>query len=188
MSTQQKIIDTAISVLNENFSATFEDIAARCGINRRTLHRYFKNRQELLEACHKNMMEAWELAAMNACNRSTDPLIQLEYLLYAGIDSGTKYAFLIKLNDDVKSSSIPYESEQNAAYCKTRNQLFGAIRDLQKEQVIDDRFPLPWIRILFTSVITATIIAFRSGDIAQNEVKKLAWLSFSRSIGIPLNR
>ncbi|AZA76528.1 TetR/AcrR family transcriptional regulator [Chryseobacterium sp. G0186] len=188
MNTQQKIIDTAISVLNENFSATFEDIAMHCGVNRRTLHRYFKNRNELLEACNKNMMEAWELAAIKACNSSEDPLVQLEYLLYAGIDSGTKYAFLIKLNDDVNSLSISYKSEYSEAYSNIRNQLFSTIQELQKEKVIDNQFPLPWIKILFTSVISATIAAFRSGDIAQNEVKKLAWHSFSRSIGIQLNK
>lgn len=188
MNTPQKIIDAAISVLNEDFSATFEDIALSCGINRRTLHRYFKSRNELLEACNKNMMEAWEYAAINACNSSDNPLVQLEYLLYAGIDSGTKYAFLIKLNDQGKFSGTVYESEQSTAYVQRRNQLFDAIQELQKQQVIDPQFPLPWIRILFTSVITATITAFRSGDIAQNEVKKLAWYSFSRSIGIQLNK
>ncbi|MGE8553289.1 MAG: TetR/AcrR family transcriptional regulator [Chryseobacterium jejuense] len=188
MSTQQKIIDAAISVLNEDFSATFEDIALNCGINRRTVHRYFKNRNELLEACNKNMMEAWEFAAIKACDSSEDPLVQLEHLLYAGIDSGTKYAFLMKLNDNVTSSSTDYESKQSTAYSKKRNQLFDAIQELQKQQVIDDKLPLAWIRILFTNVIMATITAFRSGDIAQNEVKKLAWYSFSRSIGIQLNK
>lgn len=188
MNTQQKIIEAAISVLNDDFSATLEDIAIHCSLNRRTLHRYFKSRNELLEACNKNMMEAWELAAIKACNSSEDPLVQLEHLLYAGIDSGTKYAFLIKLNDNGTSSSTRYESEQSAAYFKRRDQLFDAIQKLQKQKVIDDRFPLPWIRILFTSVITATIMAFRSGDIAQNEVKKLAWYSFSRSIGIQINK
>lgn len=187
MNTQQKIIEAAISVLNENFSATFEDIALSCDINRRTLHRYFKNRNELLEACNKNMMEAWEFAAIKACESSEDPLIQLEHLLYAGIESGTKYTFLIKLNDKVKSSGI-YKSEQSAAYVEKRNQLLDAIQELKKQQVIDDQFPLPWIRILFTNIITATVTAFRSGDIAQNEVKKLAWHSFSRSIGIQLNK
>ncbi|REC42914.1 TetR/AcrR family transcriptional regulator [Chryseobacterium pennipullorum] len=187
MNTQQKIIEAAISVLNENFSASLEDIAVRCGINRRTLHRYFKSRSELLEACNKNMMEAWELAAIKAWNSSNDPLVQLEHLLYAGIDSGTKYAFLIKLNESVNSSSTINETEQNTSYFKARNQLFDAIRELQNEKVIDDRFPLPWIRILFTSVITATITALRSGDIAQNEIRKLAWQSFSRSIGIQIN-
>lgn len=188
MNTQQKIIEAAISVLNDNFSATLEDIAIHCGLNRRTLHRYFKSRNELLEACNKTMMEAWELAAIKACNSSEDPLVQLEQLLYAGIDSGTKYAFLIKLNDTRKSSSILHESEQSAVYYKMRDQLFDAIQRLQKEQVIDSQFPLPWIRILFTSVITATIMAFRSGDIAQNEVKKLAWTSFSRSIGLQISK
>ncbi|PWN63978.1 TetR/AcrR family transcriptional regulator [Chryseobacterium viscerum] len=184
MDTQQRIIDTAIIVLNENFSATIEEIAAGCNLNRRTLHRYFKSRNELLEACNKNMMTAWEETAIKACNSSTNPIIQLENLLYAGIDSGTKYAFLIKLNEVEPT----YEVEISKDYLKARNGLFDAILKLQKEQLIDSQLPLPWIRILFTSVITATITAYRSGDIAPNEVKKLAWGSFSRSIGLPLNK
>lgn len=184
MNTQQKIIDTAISVFNEDFSATFEEIAERCNLNRRTLHRYFKNRNELLEACNSNMMKAWEEAAINAFNSSTNPLIQLENLLYAGIDSGTKYSFLIKLNE-IKPA---YTTEISKDYLKTRNDIFNAIETLQKEQLIDSELPLAWIRILFTNVITATITAYRSGDIAPNEVKKLAWNSFSRSIGLELNK
>ncbi|UKB82585.1 TetR/AcrR family transcriptional regulator [Chryseobacterium sp. MEBOG06] len=183
MDTHQRIIETAISVLNENFSATFEEIAASCNLSRRTLHRYFKSRNELLEACNKNMMLSWEEAAIKACNSSANPLVQLEHLLYAGIDSGIKYAFLIKLNE-VEPSSEAFESEKTKDYLQTRNNLFRAIQELQKEKLINERLPLPWIKILFTSIITATITAFRSGDIAPNEVKKLAWYSFSRSIGI----
>ncbi|KAA2224008.1 TetR/AcrR family transcriptional regulator [Chryseobacterium sediminis] len=184
MNTQQKIINTAISVFNEDFSATFEEIAVRCNLNRRTLHRYFKNRNELLEACNANMMKAWEEAAINAFNSSTNPLIQLENLLYAGIDSGTKYAFLIKLNEVEPA----YTTKISKDYLKTRNDIFSAIIILQKEQLIDNELPLAWIRILFTSTITATITAYRSGDIAANEVKKLAWNSFSRSIGLVVNK
>lgn len=184
MDTQQKIIDTAISVLNENFSAPFEEIAVRCNLNRRTLHRYFKNRNELLEACNKNMMKAWEEAAIKACNSSSDPLAQLENLLYAGIDSGTKYAFLIKLNEIEPT----YKTKTSKAYLKARADLFDALQKLQKDQLIDSQLPLPWIKILFTNSITATITAFRSGDIAPNEIKKLAWSSFSRSIGLQLNK
>jgi len=184
MNTQQKIIDAAISVFNENFSATFEEIAVHCNLNRRTLHRYFKNRNELLEACNANMMKAWEEAAIKACNSSTNPLIQMENLLYAGIDSGTKYAFLIKLNE-VKPA---YTTEISKDYLKARNSIFSAIVTLQEKQVIDNTLPLAWIRMLFTSIITATITAYRSGDIAPNEVKKLAWNSFSRSIGLVVNK
>ncbi|MEJ5049738.1 TetR/AcrR family transcriptional regulator [Chryseobacterium culicis] len=184
MSTQQKIIDTAITVFNENFSATFEEIAEHCNLNRRTLHRYFKNRNELLEACNKNMMQAWENAAIKACNSSTDPLVQLENLLYAGIESGTKYAFLIKLNEIEPT----YKTETGKEYLKVRNELFSTIQKLQKEELIDSQLPLVWIKILFTNTITATITAYRSGDIAPNEIKKLAWNSFSRSIGLQLNK
>ena len=184
MNTQQRIIDTAISVFNENFSATFEEIAVRCSLNRRTLHRYFKNRNELLQACNTNMMNAWEDAAIKAFKSSANPLIQLQNLLYAGIDSGTKYAFLIKLNEVEPT----YTSEVSKDYLKVRNDIFSTILTLQKEQLIDGQLPLAWIRIMFTSVITATITAYRSGDIAPNEIKKLAWDSFSRSIGLPINQ
>jgi len=184
MDTQQKIIDTAIIVLNENFSAPFEEIAVRCNLNRRTLHRYFKNRNDLLEACNKNMMKAWEEAAIKACNSSSNPIEQLENLLYAGIDSGTRYAFLIKLNEIEPT----YTTETGENYLKARTDLFSAIQKLQKKKLIDSELPLPWIRILFTNSITATITAYRSGDIAPNEIKKLAWSSFSRSIGLQLNK
>lgn len=187
MSTQQKIIDHAISVLNENFSATLEDIAARCEINRRTLHRYFKNRNELLEACNKNMMQTWEYAAIKVFSSTKDPLVQLEHLLYAGIDNGTKYSFLMKLNEN-QSITSNEKNLDHPEYHQVRSQLFTAIQQLQKEKIIDDQFPLPWIRILFTNVINATLTAFRSGDIAPNDIKKLAWHSFSRGIGIPINR
>ncbi|WP_126651691.1 TetR/AcrR family transcriptional regulator [Chryseobacterium aureum] len=183
MDTQQKIIYTAIQVLNEDFSATFEEIAVQCNLNRRTLHRYFKNRSELLGACYKNMMGSWEEAAIKAFNSSNDPVIQLENLLYAGIDSGIQYAFLIRLNEIEPTYTI----ETGKDYIKARTDLFSAIQKLQKKKIIDSQLPIPWIKILFTNIITATITAYRSGDIAPNEIKKLAWNSFSRSIGLPVN-
>ena len=183
MDTYQKIIETAIVVLNEDFSATVEDIATNCGLNRRTLHRYFKSRQELLEACYSTMMAEWKDAAKQAFDEAGTPLLQLEQLLYAGINSGTKYTFLTKLME-VESFSSSAQTEKNDDYLKMRNELFGSIQTLQKEGLIEETLPIAWIRMLFTSIVTATVMASRSGDIAPNDVKRLAWYSFRKSIGI----
>ena len=47
-STEQIIVEAAILVLNEDYSAPLEKVAERAGITRRTLHRYFTGREELL--------------------------------------------------------------------------------------------------------------------------------------------
>ncbi|MEJ7658919.1 MAG: helix-turn-helix domain-containing protein [Hymenobacter sp.] len=46
--TQQHIVEAAIRVFNEDYSAPLEKVAERAGVTRRTLHRHFAGRDELL--------------------------------------------------------------------------------------------------------------------------------------------
>lgn len=180
---RQKIIDSAISVLNEDFSAPLDKIAVKAGLSRRTLHRYFKDRTSLIGACTTDMMQTWQSAMLDAYNSTTDPVIQLERMLYAGIDCGAKYAFLTKLHaQSATGNTMQYAT--NTAYESARDNWFGLVPALQQRQIINDKLSVAWIRILFTGMITSTIAALQSGDIAPNDVKKLAWYSFRRSIGI----
>lgn len=183
MDTRQKIIDAAITVLNEDFSASVDKIAERADLSRRTLHRYFADRKELINACMEDMMQAWQTAMLQACDSTQDPLIQLERMLYAGIDCGVRYVFMHKLlsyPDDNEITNPP----QNAAYVTARDNWFQMIPALQHQQLISEHVNATWIRLLFIQMISVTVQAYRSGDIAQNEIKKLAWYSFRRSIGI----
>lgn len=182
MDTRQLIIETAISLLNENFSATFENIALNCGLNRRTVHRYFKSRNELLEACYKHMIEAWEEVAISVFHRYPDVLMRLEYLLYAAVESGIKYTFLMKMNESAEHS---FKIGHSADYLMMREELFNAILELQNKKLIEKQ-PLSWITILFTNMVTASVTAYKTGEIAPNEVKKLGWYSLAGSLGIKL--
>jgi AcrR family transcriptional regulator len=176
MESQQKILDSAIEVLNEDFSATIDVIADKAGLTRRTLHRHFKDRAALIAACHLDMMQTWETAVIQAINNTADPLKQLEAMLYAGIDCGVKYAFLQKL--DRQSTST------NTTYTTARDQWFQLVPQLQQQKLISDKVDAAWIRLLFVQMIHTTIAAYRSGDIAPNEIKRMAWYSFRRSIGM----
>jgi hypothetical protein len=55
---------------------------------------------------------------------------------------------------------------------------------LQKQEIISNQLTVPWVFALFDGMINSTIDALRSGDIARNDIKRFAWFSFSRSIGI----
>ena len=183
METRQKIIDAAITVLNEDFSAPLDRIAEKTALSRRTLHRYFTDRAELIEACRDDMMHTWQTAMLHACGSTQDPLIQLERMLYAGIDCGVRYIFLHKLLSLQDQSKIT-NPNQSATYTTTRDNWFQLIPELQRQQLISEHVNATWIRLLFIQMISVTIQAYQSGDIAQNEIKKLAWYSFRRSIGM----
>lgn len=175
---KQKIIDAAIAVLNEDFSAPLDKIAAKAELSRRTLHRYFRDRAELLEACRADMMHTWQTAMMAACRQGKDPVLQLELMLYAGIDCGEKYAFLDTLQEQAPATT------QDKAYAAARDNWFRHVPALQRKGMISKELTVPWIRILFVQMIRSTIQALRSGSVIPNDIKKMAWYSFRRSIGM----
>jgi AcrR family transcriptional regulator len=181
--TSQKIIDSAIAVLNEDFYAPLDMIAEKAGVNRRTLHRYFKDRNALIEACCTDMMQTWHHAMLKAYNSSKDPIVQLEEMLYAGIDCGVKYAFLNTLQ--TKYLTEKPETAENEAYEQAKNNWFSLVPELQRQKMISNSLSVAWIRMLFVNMINTTIQALQSGDVAPNDIKKFAWYSFSRSIGLP---
>lgn len=180
---KQKIIESAIFIFNADFSASLDKVATHAYVSRRTLHRHFKDRQDLLDACIFEMMKTWQAAMLVAFKNSTDPIKQLEEMLYAGIDCGVKYAFLTKLQNRAEElSALP--TGDSEAYTKARDRWFSFIPDLGAKKIINNNLSIAWIRILFTHMIMAAVDALQSGDVAPNTIKENAWYSFRRSIGM----
>lgn len=128
-------------------------------------------------------MQTWQTAMLQACNSTQDPLIQLERMLYAGIDCGVRYIFLHKLLAQLSENRVT-NTPQSASYETARDNWFQLIPELQRRQLISEHVNATWIRLLFIQMISVTMQAYQSGDIAQNDIKKLAWYSFRRSIGM----
>lgn len=181
--TEQKIIDAAIVVLNNDLSATMEVIAEKANLNRRTLHRYFSDRNQLIEVCKKDMLTTCKEAMQKAYQSSSDPVVQLENMLYAGIDCNYRYAFLNKLQQRIQPRLITAD-ENVEVNDNIKDKWHALIILLQNKGVINNNLSPHWIFFLFDGMISTTITAMESGDIASNEIKKFAWLSFSRSLGI----
>jgi AcrR family transcriptional regulator len=180
---RQDIIDAAIIVFNDDFSAGLELIAEKAAVHRRTLHLHFKSRQELLDSCKQDMMITCQRAMNDAYEASTVPVKQLELMLYAGVDCGAKYAFLHKLYGKGSYAQVP-EEEKDGSFDTIKSRWFKIIKRLQDEEVISSQLSLAWIFTLFGGMITNSIDAVQSGDVAPNDIKAFAWYSFSRSIGL----
>ncbi|WP_312334750.1 TetR/AcrR family transcriptional regulator [Sphingobacterium sp.] len=180
---KDKLINSAVKVLNEDFHAPLERVAEVAQISKRTLYRYFKDREALITACYADMLENWYRAMVTAFNSDNDPIKQLEAMLHAAIDCGVKYIFLHTL-EEKHVDVADMDKDKILAYERTKEKWFAMVPELQEKHIIDNRLSAPWIRHLFESMARTSVKALNSGDVAPNDLKKFAWLSFSRSIGI----
>lgn len=181
--TKKRIIDAAIIVFNNDPSGTLEMVADKAEVTTRTLYRYFKDRKILLEFCRQEMTLTCKTAMNEAFEASAVPLKQLELTLYACIDCGSKYAFFDKTNQrsDYQPSA---DNKENQEYDHINSRWIALIIALQKEDIVTSELTPEWIQQLFSGMINTTLRAISSGNIAPNNIKKFAWYSFSKSIGI----
>ena len=176
--TQQKIVEAAIVVLNDDLSASLDRIAGQAGVTRRTLHRYFEDRQDLYASCRREMQQSCQRAMSAACASAADPQQQLEQLLYAGIDCGTKYAFLHKLKP------LRAAAETTAPAAEPEQPLQSVLRTLQRQGALSPELTLAWLEMFFFGMIQATLQAAAAGTVARRDLKPMAWRSFSQGIGL----
>ncbi|MGY2130822.1 TetR/AcrR family transcriptional regulator [Hymenobacter sp. HD11105] len=179
LDTRQKILEAAILVLNDDLSASIDKIAVQAGVTRRTLHRYFRDRQDLFDSCLQDMRRSCQHATSTAYASSSEPRQQLERLLYAGIDCGTKYAFLHKLH-----LTPPPQPTAPSAEAEPFQPLHHVLRILHQQGAFTSELTVPWMLLLFSGVVQTTIEAEATGAVARQEIKKLAWRSFSQAIGL----
>ena len=181
--TQQKIVDSAILVFNDDLSAPLEKVADKAMVTRRTLHRYFKDRSDLIAACAKDMRKRCGKAMGGALNSSNDPLEQLEQMLYAGVDCGAKYSFFHKMHNR-EGHQHDHQNKDCAEYDAMYRYYQEIILDLQEKGKVSKQLTSEWIFMFFTGVVSATVKADSMGTVAKQSLKQFAWFSFSKGIGI----
>lgn len=108
--TRRAILDAAAAVWARDYSASLGDIADRAEVSRSTLHRYFPERQALVDALliesQARLDEAWN-AAVDA---STTPVETVENIMAAIVDLADQILFLF--SDPVRFEGNPHWSDE----------------------------------------------------------------------------
>jgi AcrR family transcriptional regulator len=91
--TRQAVLDAAASVWARDFSASLSAIAERAQVSRSTLHRYFTDRQALIDALLLDSLARLE-ALDDVSAPAASAIDTLEQYLRAGIDMGDRVIFL----------------------------------------------------------------------------------------------
>lgn len=179
--TKQKIIDAAITIFNEDYSAPLEIVADGAEVTRRTLHRYFSDRQDLVNACQSVMQESCRKAMEAVHADFKDPLARFENMLYAAIDCGVKFSFLRRLHNNEHHTHSQHNKDCKN-YDRTFNKFKSTLDELKNAKLLDESLTMEWIEMLMTGVVTAAINSEKAGSVAKNNIKKFAWHSLSKGI------
>lgn len=181
--TEQRLIDVATQVFNEDFSAPLERIAERAGVTRRTLHRYFASREDLLNRCLQEARRICSQLMAEAMDSSDEPRTQLERMLNAGINCGTKYALFTKL-PSLPTDEQPAPDADCPSYHVVYTRFHALILRLQAEGIVSLHITPEWVMLYFNSLLVTTINAEITGSVARTNIRQFAWFSFSRGIGL----
>ena len=181
--TRALLIQSAILIFNEDLSSPLEKVAEKANVTRRTLHRYFKDRKELMDSCETEVQKACYAALTTAYGSSEDPLKKLENMFFAGLNCGTKHAYLHKLHN-----APDHNHNRNNQRCSEYDKIFSmwerVLYSLRAQKLISEYITIHWVQNLFNGIMTATIHSTASGSMSTADIQKHAWYSFSKGIGL----
>ncbi|MEM9076933.1 MAG: TetR/AcrR family transcriptional regulator [Bacteroidota bacterium] len=179
--TKNRIVEAAIETFNSDLSAPLQKVADRADVTRRTLHRYFSDREELVAFCEHEMEVSCKKAMITAIKSSSESLAQLENMLYAGVDCGAKYSFFHKLHQR-EGHNHSKSNEDCVDYDFIYKSFNKIIKDLQNEGIIRKDMPISWIQSLHTGIISSTVNVKDGSNLNIEKIKEFAWTSFLNGI------
>jgi AcrR family transcriptional regulator len=168
--TRRAIVDAAIAVWSRDFSASLGDIAERADVSRSTLHRYFPDRQALVDAAIGAAIEGLERESEKATANCHTAAEELEALMRAMIDVGDAIIFLFA--DPDRFSDNPHWREDED------KELPEIIRRAQAEGAIAGDVDPPWIVGMFYSIIYVAAQSIGTGDIPRHRAGDVAVRTF----------
>lgn len=167
------IIKAAIEILNEDPSARIELIAEAAGVSRRTLHRHFNTRENLLEACATWIITEILNDVQIATQAHSEPLAQLRQMFDNDIDKGQYFEFCQKFMKYFEEAAIQEKFE-------AMTHLFRHTLDKAKATgLIDPSLSNDWLEHVWMGIVNGANRALAQGVVAPKAVHDLAWHAFA---------
>lgn len=136
--TRRAILDAAVSVLSTTPAASLSEVAQAAQVGRSTLHRYFPERADLMQAVGTEALERTRAAIRAARLDDGDPVAALRRLVIEYFDLGPWYMLLF--NEPALADDEAFWAESDTAEAPVR-ELFARG---QREGVFDPTLTVSW--------------------------------------------
>lgn len=171
--TRQAVLDAAAAVWAHDFSASLSAIAERAQVSRSTLHRYFTDRQALVDALLLDSLALLETLDDGGA-ASAPAMDTLEQYLRAGVEMGDRVIFLFA--DPNRFVGNPHWSADDGD-----GEMRALVDRARADGAIDERIPTSWaVSVYYALLYTAAEVS--NQDMPRHVAADLAVRSFRRSV------
>lgn len=175
--TKTKIIAAAIKTFSKDPNASMEEIAKSINLSRRTLHRYFSGKSELVEEIINYASSLCLQKTKESIQSSTDPKIQLYTMFLCDIKSGHQFRFLYNYKESY--TGMENESSDFREMMQTFREL---LIKLKTNNSFNSKLTIDWIEKLYFSTIDAAINLILEDESRTQEIIEMAWISYFNAV------
>ncbi|MFG3441641.1 TetR/AcrR family transcriptional regulator [Nonomuraea sp. NPDC047897] len=173
--TRRAILDAALSVLADNPTASLADIASAAGVGRTTIHRYFRERSDLLTALGAHLLEQVTMATERARLHEGTAVEALDRLCQELFELGDGFRFSYEHPQLATWADWDEESEADRA-------LVRLIERGHADGTIDPRQPAQWVTATLWAMLYAAWTHSRDSCVPRHTALQLCLRSFRKSI------
>lgn len=173
--TRRAILEAAVTVWAREFAASLGDIAEQAEVSRSTLHRYFPDRQGLLDAALTDALTRIERACVDATARCTTAAEELEALMRASIRMGDAVIFLFA--DPARFAGHPDWSDDEEDH-----ELADLVERAQSEGALAADLDGDWVIGAYYALVYTAAEMINRGALAPHVAADLAVRTFFRGV------
>jgi AcrR family transcriptional regulator len=177
--TRQAIVAAAVDVWARDWNAPLGEIADRAGTSRSTLHRYFADRQSLVDAALAEALgRLGEVGSVidRESAASSDLLVGMLRSL-----GQIAHAVLFLYADPARFAGNPGWTGED----ESQDEMLTLVRRGQAEGRLDDEVPAEWLLSAYYSLLYAAADLVVSGSMSAQAAGDAAARTFRRGLGGP---
>jgi AcrR family transcriptional regulator len=175
--TRRAILEAAVSVFAHNRSATLADVAAAADVGRSTLHRYFPDRDELINSVVADSYTAIERSVVEAHIEQGSPLDAMRRLVATLVELGDRLLFLF---------GDPRLAEEYSSREPDKPPIVQPVIQLiergQRDGVFDSEVGAQWIQYVLWSLVYTGCEMSGHGMMSRHEVTSTVIRTFERGV------
>jgi AcrR family transcriptional regulator len=173
--TKQKIINSAITLLKQDLNCSLEEISGNANVSRRTLHRHFKGKEDLIGQIFETVGNEYIEGFLSIIWANKNPMDTLEDLLRYDLAILSNHNTLYGL---YKNDKYIFEEE---LMIKIDQEYIEIFNQIIKKEYCDQSFTPKWLGAFYDSLIELGHNQINLG-IDNEECIQMIWTLFWNGI------
>ena len=177
-SARQTLLDAAITLLSDNPSISFVEIAEAAGVGRASLYRHFPTREDLLREVSIEAIKVMDDAVKHIFWEAKTTQEAFDMTIKSLVPLGHQISFLARIEEVNDKKVMKALKRQN-------DDMIQLIKAAQKENLLDPAVNPHWINDVFNGLIVAAWSNIKQNQITNDQASDLVSRSLFSGLSSP---